>query len=88
MDQEHELHLVSIKERFLKAVDEKYRKGQAEHGGSLWLKPGMIDLAMEEIIDLYVYMANQKGQIETGTIESYDLVLSPQNKSLDKANEL
>lgn len=64
METEQELHLQRIKDQFLKDVDAKYRKGQAEHGGNLWLKPGMLDMALDEIVDLYVYMVTLKEQIE------------------------
>jgi hypothetical protein len=55
MTPEQENHLRDIKYDFLKAVDEKYRKGQAEHGGDLWKKPGVLEMLMEECIDFYVY---------------------------------
>lgn len=65
MSEDHEAHLNRIKDAFRKDVDAKYRKGQAEHGGKLWLKQGMLDHAIEEAIDLYVYLATLREQRET-----------------------
>jgi hypothetical protein len=63
MTPEQEKHLQSIKDKFCADVDKKYRKGQIEHGGNLWLKEGMLEMAMEEITDLYVYMQTLKQQL-------------------------
>lgn len=62
MTKSQEKHLERIKKNFLKAVDLKYRTGQIEHGGNLWLKPKMLDMALEEVIDLYVYLVTLKEQ--------------------------
>lgn len=59
-----EAHLQSIKDNFAEDVDKKYRAGQIEHGGDLWLKPGMLDMALDEIVDLYVYMRTFKQQLD------------------------
>lgn len=61
-DQEH--HLQSIKDQFAMRMDEKYRKGQAEHGGNMWEKSGMIDNAIEEVLDMAAYLFTLKAQIE------------------------
>jgi len=55
MTLDHENHLREIKYDFLNEVDKKYRAGQLEHGGSLWKKPGVLEMLMEECIDMYVY---------------------------------
>lgn len=52
----HEAHLQRVKDRLTADLDLKYRKGQAEHGGNLWLKPGMLEHAIEEVLDLCVYL--------------------------------
>ena len=70
MKQQQEQHLANIKEDFLREVDKKYRAGQEQHGGDLWAKKDLIDKALEEIIDLYVYMVTLKTQIENKTIYS------------------
>lgn len=61
MNPEAEYHLGTIKDLFLKMVDEKYRKGQAEHGGDLRTRNVARDI-MEEAIDLFAYSATQVEQ--------------------------
>ena len=56
MTSEQEEHLRKIKTTFNTLVDEKYRIGQAEHGGSLYNKNGLLDMAIEEVLDLAVYL--------------------------------
>ena len=51
-----EAHLERIKQEFFRQVDAKYRKGQLEHGGQLWRKPRMSAKALEEALDLIVYL--------------------------------
>ena len=65
MTTDQEAHLQSLKDTFVKAVDEKYRKGEAEHGGDLWLKAGIIDMALEEVIDQWVYLKTLQSQLAT-----------------------
>ena len=38
---EHEAHLQRLLAWVATQVDRKYRRGQAEHGGKLWEKPGL-----------------------------------------------
>jgi hypothetical protein len=64
MDQEHESHLRDVKYNILNDLDRKYRQGQIEHGGNLWEKPGMLDNAIEEVIDLAVYLYTLKEQMK------------------------
>lgn len=62
MSKEHELHLASIKEAFVRDFDRKYRKGQEEHGGALWLRPCWAD-AINEVVDLVSYVYTHKVQL-------------------------
>lgn len=55
MTEEQENHLLEIKAEFLHQVDKKYRKGQEEHGGNLWKKPGVLEMLMDECVDFFVY---------------------------------
>lgn len=55
MTKEQERHLDDIKYEFIKQVDIKYRKGQIEHGGDLWKKPGVLEMLMDECVDFFVY---------------------------------
>jgi hypothetical protein len=65
MTLEQELHLRTIKEQFAADVDAKYRAGVREHGGNLWEMPTveLIDEAMKEAVDQYVYLATLRGQL-------------------------
>ena len=64
MTKQQEASLQSIKDRFVKWVDKKYRKGQKEHGGNLWKKNGLIDMAIDEAVDQVVYLIYLRDQIE------------------------
>lgn len=56
MGPDHEAHLTRLKTRLLADLDAKYRAGQAHHGGRVWEKPGMLEAAYEEVLDLAVYL--------------------------------
>lgn len=56
MTSEQEAHLARVKARFSADLDAKYRDGQMTHGGDLWLKPGMLENAYAEVLDLAVYL--------------------------------
>lgn len=42
---------------------DKYLKGQREHGGELWRKRGIIDMAIEEAVDQIVYLLTLRDQL-------------------------
>jgi hypothetical protein len=71
MDKDHEDHLARIKTTVAELIDTKYRAGQKEHGGTLWLKPGLLDEAINEVIDLAVYLLTLKEQIDN-VVKKYD----------------
>jgi len=52
-----------------RAIIVKYLAGQKEHGGQLWRKKGLIDMAIEEAIDQVVYLLTLKQQLEERGIE-------------------
>jgi hypothetical protein len=64
MTPEQEEHLKWVEEFFTERVEPKYRQGQLEHGGDLWKKDGLIDMAIEEAIDLMVYLPTLKEQLK------------------------
>ena len=66
MDPAHEAHIGRILAQFSADAHAKYALGQQEHGGSLWEKPGMIEHAIEEAIDLVVYLYTLREQRERG----------------------
>lgn len=62
MNSEHEEHLRRILAQFNTDARKKYEAGQREHGGRLWTKSGILDNAIEEAIDLVVYLYTLKEQ--------------------------
>lgn len=64
MKNENIAHRDGIIAEFAKLCTQKYNKGQAEHGGKLWTKKGLIDMAIDEAIDQVVYLLTLKAQIE------------------------
>lgn len=81
MTREQEQHLQSLKESFLREFDAKYRRGQAEHGGSLFEMP-MLDLirnAKEEVLDQWAFLCTLEDQLieELVEAEHYQKLNSP-----------
>jgi len=64
MSKGHELHLQAVLEAFVKDASRKYRKGQEEHGGALWMRPCWSDL-LQEVVDLVFYSYTHKIQLAT-----------------------
>lgn len=54
-----ERHLERLVRAHRDALVTKYRRGLAEHGGVLSRKPGLVDHAFEEAIDLVVYLQTE-----------------------------
>lgn len=74
MTPEQEAHLRRIKETFSALCEAKYRRGQNEHGGDLHLKDGLLDMAIEEVIDLTTYLFSMKEQ-QTSLVKNRGQVL-------------
>ncbi len=55
MQPEHEAHLQRLLAWVSTRVGEKYRLGQAEHGGKLWEAPGLLKELHAETFDLLAY---------------------------------
>lgn len=62
----HADHMNRILAQFNADLRAKYTAGQREHGGKLWEKPGMLDHAIEEAIDLVVYLYTLREQVGRG----------------------
>ncbi len=58
----HLAHLRQIQRQVMTDLRRKYLKGQKEHGGNLWQKPGLLDEAINEALDLVVYLYTLRGQ--------------------------
>ena len=56
-------HVQSILRWFGDVVTGKYHRGQEEHGGELWAKPGALRNLEEEVLDLSVYYKTAKDQL-------------------------
>jgi hypothetical protein len=59
MSPEKEAHLHDLKHRFANRLDFKYRKGAAEHNESLPDKTDLLEEAVDEVLDLYVYLTTE-----------------------------
>jgi hypothetical protein len=68
MTPEQEADLDDILSRFAQLCDRKYRAGQKEHGGNLFdlTLLQLIDHAIEESIDEFVYLIDARKKIEKG----------------------
>ena len=67
MTDAHEQHLQQIKDKFVSEVDKKYRAGVKEHGGNLavdYTLPELLDMAMEEVLDLWVYLESLRMRLQ------------------------
>ena len=51
----HEAHLQRLLTWVATHVNQKYRRGQAEHGGALWKAPGLLKELHAETFDLLSY---------------------------------
>ena len=52
MNVERERHLERILDASEGLISDKFRRGQAEHGGNIWEKPGMLQHALDESADM------------------------------------
>ena len=69
IEQQH--HLDAILVRLTTQLSDKYQRGQEEHGGNLWLKSGLLNFAIEEVLDLVVYLFTLDDQLQ-GLLAKYD----------------
>lgn len=64
MTPERTAHLERILREFQADARAKYEAGQGEHGGNLWQKPGMLEAALAEAIDLVIYLYTLREQLQ------------------------
>jgi hypothetical protein len=69
MTNAQDAHLSGLVTDFTQLVTKKYTAGQKEHGGNLWDKKGLIDMAIDEAIDQVVYLLTLKKQIEDSGVQ-------------------
>lgn len=70
MNTDNAAHRDRIIARFSTEFSAKYERGQAEHGGNMWEKPGMLSHAIEEVLDLaaYLYTLDEQGHKRPKTV--------------------
>lgn len=69
MSDAHRQHMFDLILEFGEIAKEKYTLGQHEHGGKLWKKKGLIDMAIDEAVDQVVYLLTLRKQIEEAGVE-------------------
>lgn len=66
---EHLDHLNGLTTRFSSMLRLKYINGNNEHGGKIWTKKHLIEMAQEEVVDLWVYLETLRQQIDQSGVE-------------------
>lgn len=64
MTPDHQAHLERLIVAVTADLTRKYEAGQQEHGGNLWQKAGLLDHAIQEILDLVVYLYTLREQLQ------------------------
>jgi len=64
MEWTHEEHATYVGEVVSAEMRQKYLAGQREHGGQIWQKPRMVEHAIEEMLDLGVYLVVMRDQLQ------------------------
>ena len=62
MTSDQQAHLNGLVAQIDADIRAKYEAGQQEHGGNLWEKPGMLEAAIAEVLDLAVYLYTLREQ--------------------------
>lgn len=55
-------HLTRLQTEVVRRMSDKYIRGQIEHGGDLFSKPGILEMAIDEAVDQVVYLLTLKEQ--------------------------
>ena len=69
-------HLEDIVDWTVVSLEAKYRAGQQEHGGNLWMKNGMLSHIEAEVLDLLVYVRTLRKQLEESS-HTRDAICGP-----------
>lgn len=56
-------HAAEVASKASRLIYAKYMAGQEEHGGELWRKQGIIDMAIEEAVDQVIYLLTLREQL-------------------------
>lgn len=68
-----ESHAAEIGDEARRLIIAKYKAGQREHGGRLWRKKGIVDMALEEAVDQVIYLLTLRDQLAAAGISLGDL---------------
>jgi hypothetical protein len=60
MTKDREAHLKRVQSVFKKRLAKKYRAGAKQHREKLWEKTDLLDEAIDEVIDLVVYLISEQ----------------------------
>jgi hypothetical protein len=60
MTKDREIHLERVQAIFKNRLDKKYRAGSKQHKEKLWEKADLLDEAIDEVIDLAVYLISEQ----------------------------
>lgn len=64
MTSEQKDHMLNVLTHVVVNGEKKYVQGQKEHGGDMWLKPGMFSELEQELLDFIFYSATVREQLE------------------------
>lgn len=81
MNHQQDLHSQSLAKTFSEQMKAKYAAGVKEHGGNLWEvnTDNLLDMAIEEVLDLYVYLQTLKENLLTSNpIKDFEEIISTQ----------
>jgi hypothetical protein len=85
LERDNLAHAAEVADRFSADLQEKYTRGFREHGGRIWLKPGMMKQARGEILDLAVYLDVTERQLREIAALLDSCVATFQHQHLDDA---
>jgi hypothetical protein len=60
MSPDREAHLKRVQSIFKNRLEKKYRAGSRQHKEKLWEKDDLLDEAIDEVIDLAVYLISER----------------------------
>jgi len=62
MTEEQQKHAGKIAAQAYNLINKKYEKGAIEHKSNIWERDDLLDMAIEEAVDMVVYLLTLKEQ--------------------------
>lgn len=56
-------HAIAVAQEAAALILHKYKRGQREHGGELWRKKGLLNMAIDEAVDQVIYLLTLRDQL-------------------------